>query len=253
MSLSARQRLGRIDREDAERKVLGMLSATACAPNTAGHVEPRYGCLHFKNLRAFGIRTRDFRALDADAKSVKKHFGLDVWTHIRHSYDFHPDDVRLRPLAPGSRHFDLDTNAMSLPDKHRRQSQLLLMLPGSITCNDPQLSRQRLEEGLMTQPCPDRKMMRRFLHVCKMLKLRSSEDLRYIETLANVVDRETNAELKTQLHAGVIECDEKFLDLDEWHGMHPDIVTVQRPSSWASRMQTAWLEGDRHESVCLYM
>lgn len=234
-------------REDGRSQTSGMPSAAARNTDIEVHLKSHDNCSHPKNVSAFVLRTRDCRAVDTDAKNIKKHFGLDVWTPIRHSYDVHPDDIRLRPLATGLRHFDVDRYGMALPDKHPRQPQLLVMLPGSITCIDSHQNRpekQRLEENFMTQPCPDRGTMRRFLHVCRMLELRSSEDLHYLETLANIVGRETNAELRTQLHAGVIECDDKFLDLEEWHGMHPDIVNVQRPSSWESRMQTAWLKGN---------
>lgn len=57
------------------RKNSEILALTARTRGVAGAVNETHVCPHQTNLHGFALRTRDLRAMDADAKLVKKHFG----------------------------------------------------------------------------------------------------------------------------------------------------------------------------------
>jgi hypothetical protein len=197
--------------------------------------------LHHANIRDFAVRTRGFRALDTDARLVKKYFGLDIWTPIMHSYDVHPGDVRLRPL-------------LSRPGPPGVQSQLFFVLPGFLrrTC-DGEYQRpgsfSTMDQNFAAAPGPDRRMMRRFLRVFRMLGLLSDANLRLLEKAVHLaafgITDESNAALQKRIF-------NKLAELGKGQSQHvvngtvlPNIVHVQRSSSWESRMQSAWLaKGD---------
>lgn len=197
--------------------------------------------IHHANIRDFSQRTRGFRALDTDARLVKKYFGLDVWTPIMHSYDVHPGDLRLRPM-------------LSRPGPPGMQSHMSFVLPGFLrrTC-DSEYQRpgsfSTMDRDFEAAPSPDRSMMRRLLRVFRMLGLQSDANLRLLEKVVNLavfgsID-ESNAALQKRIF-------NKQAELGKERSQHaidgmvlPDIVHVQRSSSWESRMQSAWLsKGD---------
>jgi hypothetical protein len=193
--------------------------------------------IHHTNIRNFSLRTRGFRALDADARLVKKYFGLDIWTPIMHSYDVHPGDVRLRPL-------------LSRPGPPRMQAQLLFMLPGFLrrVCGSEYqrpTSFSTMDRDFAAAPGPDRGMMRRFLRVLRMLGLLPDDTLCLLEKVVNLAafgsTDESNAALRKRIS-------DKLAELGNRQSQHvidgrvlPDILHVQRSSSWESRMQSAWL------------
>lgn len=193
--------------------------------------------LHHANIRDFSVRTRGFRALDADARLVKKYFGLDIWTPIMHSYDVHPGDVRLRPL-------------LSRPGPPGMQSQLFVMLPGFLQrkCRSEYErpgSFSTMDRDFAAAPCPDRMTMRRFLRVFRMLGLLPEKHLRLLERVVNLAafgsTDESNAALRKRLL-------NKLAELSGGQTKHaidgrvlPEILHVQRSSSWENRMQSGWL------------
>jgi hypothetical protein len=83
-----------------------------------------------------------------------------------------------------------------------------------------------------------------------MLGLQSDANLRLLEKVVNLAafgsTDESNAVLQKRIS-------NKLAELGKGHSQHavsgmvlPEIVHVQRSSSWESRMQTAWLaKGDR--------
>lgn len=196
--------------------------------------------LHHANIRDFSLRTRGFQALGADARLVKKYFGLDIWTPIMHSYDIHPGDVRLRPL-------------LSRPGPPGMQSQLFFMLPGFLQrkCGSEYQrpgSFSIMDRDFAAARGPDRMMMRRFLRVFRMLGLLVDEHLRLLEKVVHLaafgITDESNAALRKRVLIKLAELgrgqashaiDEKVL---------PEILHVQRSTSWESRMQSGWLAKD---------
>lgn len=193
--------------------------------------------LHHANIRDFSLRTRGFRALHADARLVKKYFGMDIWTPIMHSYDVHPGDIRLRPL-------------LSRPGPPEVQSQLFFMLPGVLRRQcDSEYQRpgsfSTMDRDFAAAPGPDRGMMRRFLRVFRTLGLLPGDHLRLLETAVNLaafgkID-ESNAALRKRVF-------NKFAESGKGQTQHsidgrvlPDILHVERTSSWENRMQSAWL------------
>lgn len=222
-----------VDRKELHRSLL-MKDRTAKRP--IDEVEDDRN-LHHANIRDFALRTRGFRALDADARLVKKYFGLNIWTPIMHSYDVHPGDVRLRPL-------------LSRPGPPGMQSQLFFMLPGYLrrTCEGEYQrpgSFSTMDRDFEAIPGPDRRMMRRFLRVFRMLGLLPDDRLRLLEKLANLAafgsTDESNAMLRKRIS-------NKLAELGKGPTQHaingmvlPDIVHVERSSSWENRMQSTWL------------
>lgn len=221
------------------RKNPGILALTAGARGFTRGVMPHV-CPHQTNLHDFSLRTRDFRSVDADAKLVKRHFGLDVWTSVKHSYDIHPDDVWLRPLPMHLPAFDKSFRQDG--DQHGRQ--LFLMLPGSITSIQASFDSDKLlKKKFMKEPCPDGKMIRRFLRACRLLGLRYDRDLSSLERFADKgddVDIKTNEDL--QVFAPLAGLGEMGEGRPSWQLLSLYIVTVDRASSWESRMQSAWLK-----------
>lgn len=209
----------------------------------------RSGCAHHANVRNFALRTRDFRALESDARLVKKYFGLNVWTPIRHSYDIHPDDIRLRPRLGRSNGMDASMTPKALLRQHGLGPQLCLMLPGSTESRSAGSSqieeRLSLKRKFEAEPCPDWKMMRRFLRVFRTLGLQTHERLRLLERVVNLVAHDSGAEcnraLQDRFLDEIIDSDEG-IDEDVLEGkLCPDILHVERRSSWESRLQTGWL------------
>jgi hypothetical protein len=230
----------------SERKGLHKSEPTNLARR---HVADLEGSLnsHHGNIHNFSRRTRGFRPLDADARLVKKYFGMDIWTPIMHSYDVHPGDVRLRPLLPRP-----GPREQLLPSSHRDQSQMLFVLPR------PSQHRRGEEDwfpesfsiyqDFMAAPCPDRRLMRRFMRLFRMLGLQSDEHLRLLETIVNLAAAETTDESNSELRERI---DSKLAEFGEGPTQHafgkkvwPEILHVQRSSSWESRMQTGWLAKD---------
>ena len=196
--------------------------------------------VHHANIRDFSLRTRGFRALDADARLVKKYFGLDIWTPIMHSYDVHPGDVRLRPL-------------LSRPGPPGMQSQLFFMLPGFLQRKcDSEYQRpgsfSTMDRDFAAAPGPDRMMMRRFLRVFRMLGLLPDEHLRLLEKVVNFATFGSTDESNAALRKRVLN---KLAELGGGLSQHavdgnvfPEILHVERSSSWESRMQSGWLAKD---------
>lgn len=217
------------------------------AAGTSGSLEDLepQTCRHHANTHSYYLRTRDFRAIGHDAKVIQKHFGLDVWTHIRHSYDIALWDLRIQPQGSGLRRLDVNTREMTYPYNKRRWNRLFLMLPGSLSRISTQSEDHSLREDFMAALCPDRMVMRRFVRVCRLLGLRSSGYLRLLEMLAecNNVDHGTNVDLEKRMIAKIAESKGEILEQDGFREIYPHIAHVERPSSWESRMQTAWLKG----------
>ena len=222
-----------VDRKELHRSLL-LKDRTAKRP--IDEVEDDRN-LHYANIRDFSLRTRGFRALDSDARLVKKYFGLDIWTPIMHSYDVHPGDVRLRPL-------------LSRPGPPGMQSQLFFMLPGFLrrACGSEYqrpTSFSTMDREFAAASGPDRGMMRRFLRVFRMLGLLPDDHLRLLEKVVNIAafgsTDESNAALRKRIS-------NKLAELGKGQSQHvidgrvlPEILHVQRSSSWESRMQSAWL------------
>ena len=191
---------------------------------------------HHANIRAFCLRTRGFRALGADAQLVKKYFGLDIWTPITHSYDVHPGEIRLRPLS----------------SPHQVQSQLFFMLPGFLQhkCSgiDQGFENSSIAYDFKAAPGPDRRVMRRFLRVFRMLGLLNNGDLRMLEAVVNLAapgsTNESNFGLRERILSKLAEFGRGAQQYVAEGKAWPDIVHVQRRSSWESRMQTGWLAHD---------
>lgn len=250
LASSEATQIGEID------QILGLeapSSSTTCTiDSAAGCAKLHHVCLpHYENVRNFSLRTRDFRALDADARLMKRHFGLEIWTPIRHSYDVHPEDVRLRPA--GSSYVDLSTRErMLLHHKSMSKAGIYLMLPGfmetrcegSIRCPE----RALLGETFATASCPDRKMMRRFLRVFRLLQLLPDERLRLLERVVNLVEcngeSESNCALTKRLRRKGAEFDEGRNGHLIYGSWWPAVIEVARRVSWESRMQTSWLRRD---------
>lgn len=102
-----------------------------------------------------------------------------------------------------------------------------------------------MDRDFAAAPGPDRRMMRRFLRVFRVLGLLSDADLRLLEKVVNLAafgsTDESNAALRKRIF-------NKLPELSKGHTQHgingtalPDILHVQRSSSWESRMQSAWL------------
>lgn len=92
---------------------------------------------------------------------------------------------------------------------------------------------------------PDRRMMRRFLRVFRMLGLQSDANLRLLEKVVNLAAFGSTDESNAALQKRILN---KLAELGKGQSQHavngtvlPDIVHVQRSSSWESRMQSAWL------------
>jgi hypothetical protein len=215
-----------------------------CTSNSTGCTTLRHVCPHYANVRDFAIRTRDFRVLDADAKLVKRCFGLDVWTPLRHSYDVHPDDVRLRTGLDYR-----NGREEVLQSGVRRAARLYLMLPGSMQsrcCGGNECSeRVCLKQEFAAVLSPDREMMRRFLRVFRMLGLQTGERLCLLEMVVNLADSDTKDENNGEMRRRFLEKLARsgyaiaghVIDGEAW----PDIHHVWRTSSWESRMQAGWL------------
>jgi hypothetical protein len=222
-----------VDRKELHRS---LLMKDRAAKRPIDEVEDDQN-LHTTNIRNFSLRTRGFRALDADARLVKKYFGLDIWTPIMHSYDVHPGDVRLRPL-------------LSRPGPPGAQSQLFFMLPGFLRrkCGSEYqrpTSFSTMDRDFAAEPCPGRTMMRRFLRVFRMLGLLPDGNLCLLEKVVNLSAFESTDESNAALRKRISN---KLAELGEGRIQHaidgkvlPDILHVQRSSSWESRMQSAWL------------
>lgn len=203
---------------------------------------------HDANVRDFCLRTRGFRALDADAQLVRKYFGLDIWTPITHSYDVHPDDIRLRPLLTRSSLVDVNTREQLRPDTHRTRSQLFFMLPGYMQrkCSgrDSCPESFAIAQDFMAASRSDRNLMRRFLRVFRLLGLQTGRDLRLLEAVVNLTEVESadvsNRMLRERVIRKVVELGRSNTHVIEGKAW-PDILHVQRRSSWESRMQTGWL------------
>lgn len=206
---------------------------------------------HDANVRDFCLRTRGFRALDADAQLVRKYFGLDIWTPITHSYDVHPDDIRLRPLLTRSSLVDVNTRESLRPDTHRNRSQLFFMLPRSMLrkCSGKDSCPESfaIAREFMAAPRPDRNMMRRFLRVFRMLGLQTDRNLRLLEAVVNLTEVESadvsNSVLRERVIRKVAKLGRSNSHVIEGKAW-PDILHVQRRSSWESRMQSSWLAKD---------
>jgi len=200
--------------------------------------------LHLANVRDFSLRTRGFRALDADARLVKKYFGLDVWTPITQSYDVHPGDVRLRPL-------------LTRPNSHGPEAQLVFMLPGFLRRKSASEGRNHesasMNRDFAAAPCPDRRMMRRFLRMYRALGLLPSEHLRLLEKVVSFAAFERTDESNAVLRVRIFN---KLAELDSGKAQHafdskllPGILHVQRSSSWESQMQSGWLAKDVSRNI----
>ena len=130
------------------------------------------------------------------------------------------------------------------------QSQLFFMLPGYLrrTCEGEYQrpgSFSTMDRDFEAIPGPDRRMMRRFLRVFRMLGLLPDDRLRLLEKLANLAafgsTDESNAMLRKRIS-------NKLAELGKGPTQHaingmvlPDIVHVERSSSWENRMQSTWL------------
>lgn len=189
--------------------------------------------VHQANIRDFSLRTRGFRALDADARLVKKYFGLDIWTPIMHSYDVHPGDVRLRPL-------------LSRPGPPGVQSQLLFMLPGYLRrkCGSEYQrpgSFATMDRDFAAALCPGRMMMRRFLRVFRMLGLLPDDNLCLLEKVVNLAaygsTDESNAALRKRTSNKLAELGKGQNQHAIDHKLLPDILHLQRSSSWESTLR----------------
>lgn len=196
--------------------------------------------LHHANIRDFSLRTRGFQALGADARLVKKYFGLDIWTPIMHSYDVHPGDLRLRPL-------------LSRPGPQGMQSQLFFMLPGFLQrkCGSEYQrpgSFSTMDRDFAAAPGPDRMMMRQFLRVFRMLGLLPDEHLRLLEKVVHLaafgITDESNAALRKRVLIKLAELGREQASHAIDEKVLPEILHVQRSSSWESRMQSGWLAED---------
>lgn len=227
-------------------------SSTCTADSAGGCAKLHHACRpHYENVRNFSLRTRDFRALDADARLVKRLFGLEIWTPIRHSYDVHPEDVRLRPA--GSSYVDLSTRErMLLHHKSLSKAGIYLMLPGFMEtrCEGSNrcLDRHLLGETFAAAPCPDRKTMRRFLRAFRLLQVLPDERLRLLERVVNLVEcddeGESNCALTKRLRRKGTEFDEGRNEHLIYGRGWPAVIEVARRVSWESRMQTSWLGRD---------
>jgi len=202
---------------------------------------------HHVNIHDFSRRTRGFRAPDADARLVKKYFGLGIWTPTMHSYDVHPGDVRLRPLLPRP-----GPREQLLPSSHRDQSQMLLVLPRPSQHNrgedDWFPESFSIHQDFMAAPCPDRRLMRRFLRLFRMLGLQCEEDLRLLEKIVNLaaaeITDESNSELRERINSKLAEFGRGLTQRAIGRNVWPEILHIQRSSSWETRMQTGWLAGN---------
>jgi hypothetical protein len=105
-----------------------------------------------------------------------------------------------------------------------------------------------MDRDFAAAPGPDRMMMRRFLRVFRRLGLLPDEHLRLLEKVVHLaaigITDESNAALRKRVLIKLAELgrgqashaiDEKVL---------PEILHVQRSSSWESRMQSGWLATD---------
>jgi hypothetical protein len=213
----------------------------SCTNDTDECTKLQHVCPHYANICNFSLRTRDFRALHADAQLVRKYFGLNIWTAIKHSYDIHPDDIRLRPLV-------MTGGADSSP-KTRLRSQLLLMLPDPLQskCSINSLCPGELlrDQDPTAAPTSAWKMLRRFLRLFRLLELLPDQGLRLLEKFVNVAEaaggndttydvRERFYNKLSESHRGV---NRGVMEGKVW----PDVLRVSRPSSWESRMQDSWL------------
>jgi hypothetical protein len=208
---------------------------------TDGCTKLRHVCPHYENVRNFSLRTRDFRALDADAKLVRKYFGLNIWTAIKYSYDIHPDDIRLRPVA-------MTGGADSSP-KVCLRSQLLLMLPdhSRSRCGINSLcpGERSLDQYSTAEPTAEWKMLRRFLRLFRMLELLPNQGLRLLEKFVNVAEaaggNDTGYDMRERFYSKLAES-HRGVNLAVMEGkVWPDVLRVSRSSSWESRMQDSWL------------
>jgi hypothetical protein len=135
------------------------------------------------------------------------------------------------------------------------QSQLFFVLPGFLrrTC-DSEYQRpgsfSTMDRDFAAADGPDRRMMRRFLRVFRMLGLLPDDRLlRLLEKVVNLAafgsTDESNAALQKRIS-------NKLAELGKGHSQRaidglvlPDVVHVQRSSTWESRTQSAWLaKGD---------
>lgn len=102
-----------------------------------------------------------------------------------------------------------------------------------------------MDRDFAAAPSPDRRMMRPFLRVFRMLGLLPDDHLRLLETAVNLAGfggiDESNAALRKRFL-------NKFAEVGKGQTQHvvdgrvlPDILHVERSSSWESRMQSAWL------------
>jgi hypothetical protein len=213
----------------------------SCTNDTDECTKLRHVCPHYANVCNFSLRTRDFRALDADAQLVKRHFGLNVWTAIKHSYDIHPDDIRLRPL-------EMTGGAVSSPNI-RLRSQLLLMLPDPLQsrCSTNSLCPGELsrDQDPTAAPTSEWKMLRRFLRLFRMLELLPDQGLRLLEKFVNVAEaaggNETTYDMRERFYNKLAESHQGVNRAVMGGKVWPDILRVSRPSSWESRMQDSWL------------
>ena len=102
-----------------------------------------------------------------------------------------------------------------------------------------------MDRDFAAAPGPDRRMMRRFLRVFRMLGLLPDGQLRLLETVVNLAGFGSTDESNAALRKRVLN---KFAELGKGHTQQvvdgrvlPDILHVERTSSWESRMQSAWL------------
>jgi hypothetical protein len=216
-------------------------SSSSCTNDTDGCTKLRHVCPHYANICNFSQRTRDFRALDADAQLVRKYFGLNIWTAIKHSYDIHPDDIRLRPLVM--------IGGADLSPKICLRSQLLLMLPDHLKsrCGVNSLCPENpsLDQDYTAASTSEWKMLRRFLRLFRMLELLPNEGLRLLEKFVNVAEaaggNDTGYDMRERFYSKLAESHQGVNRAVMEGKVWPHVVRVSRPSSWESRMRDGWL------------
>ena len=102
-----------------------------------------------------------------------------------------------------------------------------------------------MDRDFAAAPSPDRMMMRRFLRVFRMLGLLPDENLRLLEIIVNLSafggTDENNAALQKRVLIELAEIGRGRTQHAVDRKVLPEILHVQRSSSWESRMQSGWL------------
>ena len=102
-----------------------------------------------------------------------------------------------------------------------------------------------MDRDFAAAPGPDGMMMRRFLRVFRMLGLLSDGHLRLLEKVVNHAGfggpDESNAALRERVLNKLAELGRGQVQHAIDGKVFPEILHVQRSSSWESRMQSGWL------------